>query len=226
MHMPPFCCRQSYAHYPWLALGCVTMRGRLPSVTAPVHISLMLAVEDAPSASNWYQRALGAVELWSLGSVVGLEVAGAPFFLHEPTSTGFDSPAAIGRTTVRVEVFVDDPDALIARAVAAGADGSADGVRDHDVPWGVHRQGGFRIRSATSGSSATSHHWSRTPETCMNAATSSISRQSSSSGSMAGTSAARSGRRRKRLALSRRARRIASDRLMPVASSCASAVTG
>jgi PhnB protein len=108
------------------------------------HISLMLAVEDAPRAADWYRRALGAAELWSLGSVVGLEVDGAPFFLHEPTGTGFVSPAAGGETTVRVEVFVDDPDAFVRRAVAAGADGSADAVRDHEAPWGVHRQGGFR----------------------------------------------------------------------------------
>ena len=45
--------------------------------------------------------------------------------------------------TVRVEVFVDDPDGLVARAVAAGADGSRDAVRDHKTPWGTHRQGGF-----------------------------------------------------------------------------------
>jgi len=113
-------------------------------MTATVRISLMLAVQDAPAASDWYQRALGAGELWSLGSVVGLEIAGAPFFLHEPTNAGFDSPAAIGRTTVRVEVFVADPDAFIARAVAAGADGSSHETRDHEAPWGVHRQGGFR----------------------------------------------------------------------------------
>jgi PhnB protein len=47
-----------------------------------------------------------------------------------------------GTRTVRIEVFVDDPDAFFARAVAAGADGH-DPVRDHEVPWGAHRQGGF-----------------------------------------------------------------------------------
>ena len=76
--------------------------------------------------------------------MAGLQIEGAPFFLHEQTSSGFESPAAIGRTTVRVEVFVDDPDSFVRRAVAAGADASADEVRDHQVPWGVHRQGGFR----------------------------------------------------------------------------------
>ena len=31
------------------------------------------------------------------------------FFLAQPESNGWDSQAAIGTTTVRVEVFVDDP---------------------------------------------------------------------------------------------------------------------
>jgi uncharacterized glyoxalase superfamily protein PhnB len=106
-------------------------------------ISLMLAVPDAPAASAWYQRAVGAVELWSLGSVVGLEVGGAPLFLGEPESNGWESPVRLGTTTVRVEVFVDDPDRFVARAVEAGADGEVDPVRDHAAPWGMHRQGGF-----------------------------------------------------------------------------------
>jgi hypothetical protein len=112
-------------------------------MTASVQVSLMLAVPSAPAAADWYQRALGATELWNLGSVIGLEIRGAPFFLHEPTKSGFDAPGALGATTVRVEVFCPDPDAFIAQAVAAGADGSADAITDHDVPWGVHRQGGF-----------------------------------------------------------------------------------
>jgi uncharacterized glyoxalase superfamily protein PhnB len=106
-------------------------------------ISVMLAVTDAPAAAGWYRRALGAVELWNLGSVIGLAVDGAPFFLGQPENNGWDTPRALGSRTVRVEVFVDDPDAFIARAVAAGADGSVDEIRDHEVPWGVHRQGGF-----------------------------------------------------------------------------------
>jgi uncharacterized glyoxalase superfamily protein PhnB len=108
---------------------------------APV-ISVMLAVPDAAEAARWYARALGATELWNLGSVVGMAVAGAPFFLAEPEGNGWDTPATAGTRTVRIEVFVDDPDAVIERAVAAGADGS-DPVRDHEAPWGVHRQGGF-----------------------------------------------------------------------------------
>jgi uncharacterized glyoxalase superfamily protein PhnB len=108
-----------------------------------VAISVMLAVPDAPAAAAWYAEALGANELWSLGSVVGLEVEGAPFFLAEPESNGWSNPSDVGTTTVRVEVFVDNPDGFVARAVAAGADGSRDPVRDHETLWGTHRQGGF-----------------------------------------------------------------------------------
>jgi len=64
---------------------------------------------------------------------VGLAVQGAPFFLGEPANKGWDTPAAAGARTVRVEVFADDPDSFIARAVAAGADGSADEIRDHQA---------------------------------------------------------------------------------------------
>jgi len=101
----------------------------------------MLAVADTPKAVEWYENALGARLLWSLGSVAGLEVDGAPIFLHEPVKNHFRSPDAIGATTARVELFVDEPDEVIARAVKAGATGGD--IRDHVVPWGMHRQGGF-----------------------------------------------------------------------------------
>jgi PhnB protein len=106
-------------------------------------ISLMLAVPDATAAARWYERALGATRLWDLGGVVGLTVEGAPFFLGEPENNRWDTPAACGTRTVRVEVFVDDPDGFIDRAVSAGADDSADKIRDHEAPWGIHRQGSF-----------------------------------------------------------------------------------
>jgi uncharacterized glyoxalase superfamily protein PhnB len=112
-------------------------------MTTPPTISLMLAVTDAQAAAEWYREALGAVTLWDLGSVVGLSVDGAPVFLGQPENNGWDSPETIGTRTVRVEVFVDDPDGFIARAVAAGAEGSVDRIRDHQMPWGTHRQGGF-----------------------------------------------------------------------------------
>jgi PhnB protein len=117
------------------------------------HISLMLAVEDASDAAGWYKRALGATELWSLGSVIGLRIHEAPLFLHEPTDTGFVSPAARGTTTVRVEVFCDDPDTFIRRAVEAGADSSVDMIRDHQGPVGSPPAGRFSrsLRSRLAG---------------------------------------------------------------------------
>jgi len=109
-------------------------------------LSVMLAVEDTPTAVDWYQRALGATLLWSLGSVAGMEIGGAAFFLGEPANNGWESPARLGITSARVEVFCEDPDALVARALEAGATGrlgAGFGVRDHEMPWGTHRQGGF-----------------------------------------------------------------------------------
>ena len=114
----------------------------MPDAQRPV-ISVMLAVPDAPAAARWYAQALGATELWNLGSVVGLTVEGAPFFLGETANNGWDTPGNLGSRTVRVEVFVDDPDSFIRHAAAAGADASVDEIRDHQTPWGIHRQGGF-----------------------------------------------------------------------------------
>src|ERR1041384_1775510 len=101
-------------------------------------LSLMLAVPDAPAASEWYQRALGARELWNLGSVIGPEIEGAPFFLGQPEKNGWDSPTVIGTTTLGVEIFCDDPDTFIAQALAAGATGSLENLRNHQMPWGTH----------------------------------------------------------------------------------------
>jgi uncharacterized glyoxalase superfamily protein PhnB len=106
-------------------------------------ISVMLAVPDADAALAWYKRALGATELWNLGGVAGLQIAGAPFFIGEPANNGWESPEKLGAVSVRVEVFCDDPDAFIKRAVEAGANGSFDKIRNHEAPWGIHRQGGF-----------------------------------------------------------------------------------
>jgi PhnB protein len=111
----------------------------------PTAISVMLIVPDAEAAVAWYKGALGATELWNLGGVAGLEIEGAPFFLHEvnPNNPVEDSPDRIGVTSTRIELFVDDPDSVRERAIAAGASPGSE-VQDHQQPWGTHRQGGFR----------------------------------------------------------------------------------
>jgi PhnB protein len=112
---------------------------------AQTAISVMLIVPDAPSAAAWYKLALGANELWDLGGVAGFEIGGAPFFLHEinPNNPSETSPLEVGRTSVRIELFLDDPDELLERVRRAGA-ASISPIEEHTLPWGTHRQGGFR----------------------------------------------------------------------------------
>jgi len=115
----------------------------IPPMSSHLSISLMLAVENAPEALAWYKKAMGATELWNFGSVIGMEIEGAPIFLGEPANNGWETPQKLGITSTRVEVFTNDPDAFIDRAVKAGANGSIDKIKDHETPWGIHRQGGF-----------------------------------------------------------------------------------
>jgi PhnB protein len=89
-------------------------------------ISPMLAVSDGNAAIAFYKAAFGAELLWHLvggGHVVaGLSIDGADFFLaHESPPYGTRSPDSAGFTTVRIELFVDDPKAVYRRALTAGA---------------------------------------------------------------------------------------------------------
>jgi len=106
----------------------------------------MLVVPGAEAAISWYRTALGASVLWNLGGVAGLQVQDAPLFLHEanPDNPTEDSPEAVGATSVRVELFVNDPDSVIEHALAAGATPGSP-IQDHEHFDGtVHLQGGFR----------------------------------------------------------------------------------
>jgi len=47
-----------------------------------------------------------------------------------------------GYASTRIEVFVDDPDSFIERALATG--GGYVSKIENQVPWGTHRQGGFK----------------------------------------------------------------------------------
>jgi PhnB protein len=108
----------------------------------------MLAVADGRAAIEFYRAAFGATVLWHLDDgaghvVAGLEVGGAPLFLaHESPPHGTRGPAGAGFTTVRIELFVDDPAAMHARAVAAGAT-ARNAVTEHlyatEGPRPIHR---------------------------------------------------------------------------------------
>ncbi len=108
-------------------------------------ISVMLIVPETKKAIGWYKKALGASELWNLGGVTGLEIGGAPFYLHEvnPSNPSETSPSKARVTSTRVEVFVNDPKSFVERAVATGATETSP-VEGHQRPWGTHRQGGSR----------------------------------------------------------------------------------
>jgi uncharacterized glyoxalase superfamily protein PhnB len=95
------------------------------AVLAP-QISPMLAVGDPNPAIKFYKAAFDANVLWHLGGdehvVAGLSVYGAQFFLAtESPSYGTRGPAAAGFATVRIERFVEDPEAVQRKALAAGA---------------------------------------------------------------------------------------------------------
>lgn len=86
----------------------------------------MLAVRGGVKAIEFYKQAFGAEELWRIDSgghvVAGLSVEGADFFLaDESPSYGTRGPDSIGFTTVRIELFVKDPKAVVSQAVEAGA---------------------------------------------------------------------------------------------------------
>jgi PhnB protein len=86
----------------------------------------MLAVSDGNAAIDFYKKAFGAELLWRVdggGQVVaGMSIGDANFFLaHESPTYGTRAPVSAGFTTVRIELFVDDPQAVQKQALAAGA---------------------------------------------------------------------------------------------------------
>lgn len=98
-------------------------------------ISPMLAVSDASAAIEFYKRAFGATLLWHVNGgghvVAGMAVDDARFFLaSESPPHGTRGPGSVGFTTVRIELFVEDPAEVHERAVAAGAS-SHSPVQEH-----------------------------------------------------------------------------------------------
>ncbi|MBL4677182.1 MAG: hypothetical protein JKY70_13400 [Mucilaginibacter sp.] len=87
----------------------------------------MLIIPNGLKDVSFYTEAFGAKEVRRFsnddGSIHVLELSlnGAIFHLHEQWETGLVSPARAGASTVSVNIFVDDVDAVVAQAVAAGA---------------------------------------------------------------------------------------------------------
>jgi PhnB protein len=113
----------------------------------------MLTVRDAARALAFYTEAFGAEELsrqvTPTGQIVAqMSVGESRFFVVDENPAAFNnSPAALGGTTVRLSLIVDDPDAWATRAIAAGA---TEIFPVEDQPYGM-RQG--RVQDPFG------HHW-------------------------------------------------------------------
>ena len=91
------------------------------------------------AAVDFYKAAFGAVELYRVGGtdehepvVAQLSVGGATFWVaDESPPHGSHSPESLGGSTVRLLLVVDDPHAVVARAVAAGATERAPVAAEH-----------------------------------------------------------------------------------------------
>jgi len=90
-------------------------------------VAPMLSVRNGARAVEFYKSAFGAIEVFRVedpgGSVVSrLSVAGAEFWLSdESPEHGNFSPESLGGGTARMILTVPDPDAMFAKALAAGA---------------------------------------------------------------------------------------------------------
>ena len=98
-----------------------------PPALLKTAIAPLLSIRRGASAIEFYQRALGATELFRVtddtgGVVARLSVDGAEFWLaDESPEDSNSSPESLGGSSVRMVLTVEDPDAVFARAIAAGA---------------------------------------------------------------------------------------------------------
>lgn len=90
-------------------------------------ITPVLTVNGAAQAVAFYERAFGAKEIhrntYADGRmVVEMAVGDARFRVADEAREAANlSPETLGGTTVRINLLVDDPDALVTRAIATGA---------------------------------------------------------------------------------------------------------
>ncbi len=118
-----------------------------------VTITPVLTVRDAAKAIVFYQRAFGAAEVHRNAYpdgriVVEMTIEGARLRVADEVPEAADlSPQSLNGTTVRMNLFVGDPDGVIARAIENGA---REVAAVSDQPYGL-RQG--RIADPFG------HHW-------------------------------------------------------------------
>jgi uncharacterized glyoxalase superfamily protein PhnB len=102
------------------------------------NVAPMLAVSDPARAIDFYKDAFGAIEHWRIDGggggpvVAGLSIDGAEFFLASSNPPSTEGPDVAGATTVRIELFVDDPEAVFERAAAVAGVQKANPVTLHE----------------------------------------------------------------------------------------------
>ena len=124
----------------------------MPENRITTSIAPWLSVRNSARAVDFYKAAFGATEAFRMdgdgGSVVArLSIDGAEFWLSDesPENANF-SPQSLGGGTVRIILTVADPDAVFARAVAAGA----------TEVWPVGEEHGWRLGRIVD---PFGHHW-------------------------------------------------------------------
>jgi PhnB protein len=88
------------------------------------HITATLSVRNWAEAVEFYKAGFGATELYCVpgGGVAQLSVGGADFWVAEESKEHQNfSPQTLGGCSARMLLIVEDPAAVCARAVAAGA---------------------------------------------------------------------------------------------------------
>lgn len=115
-------------------------------------ISPMLSVRRGAGAVEFYKSAFDAEVLYRVDAPSGEVVArlstdGAEFWVSDesPEHKNF-SPDTLGGGTVRMVMIVDNPDAVFAKAIAAGA----------TSVWPVENQHGWRLGRVVD---PFGHHW-------------------------------------------------------------------
>jgi PhnB protein len=124
-----------------------------PAKSPTVSLAPMLSVRNGANAIEFYKAAFAARELFRVedpgGAVVAqLAVGESQFWLADesPAHLNF-SPESLGGATTRLVMVADDPDAVFARATAAGA----------SVVWPVADQPyGWRVGRVVD---PFGHHW-------------------------------------------------------------------
>ncbi len=105
------------------------MAGQVPTIPPGFHaLNAYLTVRGAAEAMAFYERAFGAQEIFRLvddqGRVGHAEVRIGDTILmlaEEHPEFGIFGPRKFGGSPVRLHLYVEDVDAVYARAVAAGA---------------------------------------------------------------------------------------------------------